>query len=612
MDNKDKDEVQPSFIFRNIKYTLDFVWNNDRIMFLYILVLGFASVFLSIISVYLPVIIINGLQYKWPIGQLIVIIVIMTLLIAGLNFIRAIQESNYSTKQMINRQHLINLVNKKIMTCKFSKLESAKMQLKIEQIGDLLYTGESVGINGMVGSLQNIFKMLLGFSLFLSILSRIGLWMILFIMFTALISFFLKIKVTVFLEKNRDNLALANKKIDYINAKLTRNEFAKDIRIFSCVDWLMKKLDIRIREQYSWMKIIESKKLKTNILDILVRFSRDTIAYCYVISLVIKQQISVAEFVLYVGAIAQLSSYLSTMFDNLVILRKSSFDMNIIIDFLEDSESKNTCGYSKSLGTAPFSIRFEHVYFKYASSSTYVIEDLNITIKKGEKIALVGSNGAGKTTLIKLLCGFYKTTKGKIYINDVCIDDFDDKEQFQLFSVVFQDYLILPFSVAKNIAMKDEECIDYEKVQDCLEAANLSKRLPDMHINLVKAANEDGINLSGGETQKLLIARALYKDAPILLLDEPTAALDAVAESQLYQQYNRFCTNKTSIFISHRLASTKFCNRIFFLKDGRVTEEGTHDELLLNKGDYAKMFEAQSKYYKEEVNQLDEEYPKIV
>ena len=223
------------------------------------------------------------------------------------------------------------------------------------------------------------------------------------------------------------------------------------------------------------------------------------------------------------------------------------------------------------------------------------------SIKAGEKLAVVGLNGAGKTTLIKIICGLYNPTSGKIYINGHEKDEYNIYDYFSLFATVFQDYYFLPVSIANTISSHTDENTDRNKVIKCLDLAGLSKKVSELENSidsmLNKQLNENGIELSGGEKQKLLLARAIYKNAPILILDEPTAALDPIAENELYQKYNALTQNKTSIYISHRLASTRFCDRIIYLENGKNIEIGSHTELMKNGGKYAKLFEIQSHYY---------------
>ena len=242
------------------------------------------------------------------------------------------------------------------------------------------------------------------------------------------------------------------------------------------------------------------------------------------------------------------------------------------------------------------------VSFRYPGTDKELFRHLNLTIHPGEKLAVVGLNGAGKTTLVKLLCGFYDPDEGRVLLNGTDIRTFDRESYYALFSAVFQQFSELDITVAQTVAQKVED-IDLNRVADCLEKAGLTEtvaRLPkglDTHIG--RKVYLDGVMLSGGQTQRLMLARALYKDGPILVLDEPTAALDPIAENDIYQKYSEMTAGKTSLFISHRLASTRFCDRIIYLADGAIAEEGTHEQLLALGGGYAKLFDIQSRYYQE-------------
>ena len=249
-----------------------------------------------------------------------------------------------------------------------------------------------------------------------------------------------------------------------------------------------------------------------------------------------------------------------------------------------------------------YEIRLENVSFRYPKAQKDTISHINLTIRPGEKLAIVGLNGAGKTTLVKLACGFLDPTEGRVLLNGEDIRQYNRRDYYTMFSAVFQDFSVLEASVEENIAQQVEQ-IDSKKVWSCLEKAGLVEKvnaMPEKEKSKIgREIYEDGTELSGGQTQRLMLARALYKDAPILVLDEPTAALDPIAENDIYMKYSSMSSGKTSLFISHRLASTRFCDRILFMEHGQIAEEGTHEQLLEKKGGYANLFEVQSKYYKE-------------
>ena len=250
-----------------------------------------------------------------------------------------------------------------------------------------------------------------------------------------------------------------------------------------------------------------------------------------------------------------------------------------------------------------YEIKLVNVSFRYPESEKYALENINLTLRSGEKLAVVGLNGAGKTTLVKLICGFYDPTDGQVLLNGKDIREYNRRDYYKMFSAVFQNFSLLAGTIAANIAQTEDD-IDMEKVKSCAVRAGLIDKiesLPDgFETYLNRNVYENAVMLSGGETQRLMLARALYKNAPIIVLDEPTASLDPIAEAELYQKYSELTLGKSSVYISHRLASTRFCDRIVFIENSRITEEGTHSELLSLGGQYSAMFEVQSKYYRDE------------
>ena len=246
-----------------------------------------------------------------------------------------------------------------------------------------------------------------------------------------------------------------------------------------------------------------------------------------------------------------------------------------------------------------YEVEFRDVSFRYPNTEAYALRHVSMKFRIGEKLAVVGRNGSGKTTFIKLLCRLYDPTEGEILLNGVDIRKYDYAEYQALFSVVFQDFRLFAFSLGQNVTAGAD--VDRARAEVCLREAGLGERLlrmPDgLDTMLYRDFDPHGVVISGGEAQKIAIARALYKNAPFLVLDEPTAALDPIAENEVYEQYRRMAAGKTSLFISHRLASTRFCDRIVLLRDGGIAEEGTHETLLAAGGEYARLYEIQSCWY---------------
>lgn len=256
----------------------------------------------------------------------------------------------------------------------------------------------------------------------------------------------------------------------------------------------------------------------------------------------------------------------------------------------------------KKVNFSKIDIEFKNVYFKYPQSEEYTLKNINLKLNNNENIALVGENGAGKSTLALILAGLYEPSSGEILLNGKDINSYNIDRK-SLVSAVFQDTLVMPYSIRENVAMGTEK----KDLSEVYEKTGIDKIINEYDNKdeqiLLRTLDDNGIDLSGGQKQRLFLARAINKaSSNILILDEPTAQLDAIAEKELYELYNSITEDKSSIFISHRLASTKFCDKVIYLKNGEITEEGTHDELMSKNGEYKELFDIQARNYKEEAN----------
>jgi len=302
-------------------------------------------------------------------------------------------------------------------------------------------------------------------------------------------------------------------------------------------------------------------------------------------------------------AVGGLTEWVSGILSGFSRLHMQCLDLSSFREFIEyDEPFKFEDGTPLEPEAKAYELQLKNVKFKHTGGENDVIRGINLTIPAGEKLAIVGLNGAGKTTLIKLLCGFYDPSEGEVLLNGQNIKQYNRWDYYRHFSAVFQDFSVLPTTIADNIS-QNHGSADMEKVKKVIELAGLTQKiesLPEQYNTAVgRDIYEDGIEFSGGETQRLMLARALYKNAPVIILDEPTAALDPIAERDIYNKYNELCGGKTSVYISHRLASTRFCDRVILIEDGIIAEEGTHESLLAAGGKYAELFEVQSHYYQE-------------
>lgn len=400
--------------------------------------------------------------------------------------------------------------------------------------------------------------------------------------------------------KNFTELSGINRIFGHICWEMEDFRYGKDIRLYGAAGMMIEKASQQINRLNDYWKRINDKKFPLNILDIIVTAARDFGTYLYLGFLAIMGKITIGTFSQLLTAGGSLNTALQGMvFGFQDIVKRSSYAYEIV-KFMEYPPLMEKGNRRIENPEGGHTIEFRNVSFTYPGTDVQVLKNTSITLRSGERLSVVGLNGAGKTTFIKLLCRLYDVTEGEILLDGVNIRDYDYEEYMKLFSVVFQDFRLLAFSVRDNVLLGNEE--PDETVDGLMEKVGLSEKITSLphgrDTMMFKQFDKEGVELSGGEQQKLAIARALYKDAPVVILDEPTAALDPVAEYEIYKRFDELVGGKTAVYISHRLSSCKFCDKIAVFSEGTVKEYGTHDQLLrLKDGIYAEMFKAQAQYY---------------
>lgn len=400
--------------------------------------------------------------------------------------------------------------------------------------------------------------------------------------------------------KNFSELSGINRIFGHICWEMEDFRYGKDVRLYSAAGMMLEKSAQQIKRLSDYWQNINDKKYSLNILDIIVGVARDFASYFYLGVLAVMGKITIGTYSQLLSAGGTLHSSLQAIIMGIQDIVKRSGYMYEIIKFMEYPPAMEKGSRKPHDSGKGHEIEFRNVAFKYPGTDKYVLHDVSITLRNGEKLSVVGLNGAGKTTFIKLLCRLYDVTEGEILLDGINIREYDYEEYMKLFSVVFQDFRLLAFSAEDNILLGNEdspETVDalFEKVGLLDKINSLPKGRDTM---MFKQFDKEGVELSGGEQQKMAIARALYKNAPVVVLDEPTAALDPVAEYEIYRQFNDLVHGKTAVYISHRLSSCKFCDKIAVFSEGTIMEIGTHDRLVhLKDGIYAEMFKAQAQYY---------------
>lgn len=440
--------------------------------------------------------------------------------------------------------------------------------------------------------------------IYLVVLARMPILLLLLVLGSSALSFYLTQKTEDWAFSQRDERKKILNRINYVNEVSIEIDYAKDIRLFGLKDWLLDVKSKALQLFYDFQGRIERRFLWMDALNLLLTVLRNAAAYAYLIHLVVEENLPAAVFLLYFTSFSNLSERTQFLLEKLSFMRKESDALREVIEFLDWEEPFNfdeNAPRPEADANGQYTLSFENVSFRYPESDSNTLSDLNFTLEAGEKLAIVGLNGAGKTTLVRLLCGFLDPTEGRVLLNGRDIREFNREKYYELFSVVFQKFSLLAGSVEVNITQGQEP--EQERLEAAIRDSGLDRvleRLEDgLQTLLVRSVYPDAVELSGGETQTLMLARALYHDAPLLVLDEPTAALDPIAESEMYGRYHELSANKSSVFISHRLASTRFCDRIFMMEDGRIKETGSHAELMRQGGLYKELFEVQSQYYQD-------------
>lgn len=504
----------------------------------------------------------------------------------------------------------------KYMTCSYEKLEDADFTAHYKEADGYL-ADDNHFLSEAAMHIIEIGSGALGIILYFSILIRLPKWVLAVLITGTIVELLISRNAENERKKRQETIGRLTRKADYMNKTAADVRSAKDIRIFGMIPWLEEKFTAVLDRFHIENTQVEKQRIRIAGIRAGISGVLEILTGILLAVFVLQEKLSLAEYILYVGAIRSFSMWsfqFGTLMQNFY---RMNGDLSRIRSFIDGEETiqlntqtqvnkqsnrsiVNTTGMKFDHVSK---IEFLHVFYRYPKSDRWIVKDLSFVIEDGEKIALVGMNGAGKTTMIKLLCGLLIPTKGTIRINGVSSTDISREDYYRLFSTVFQDIHLFPASIQKNIVCSDEQ-IDPIRFDDAVKKSGMDqvaqKFRDGLNTLLVAEVDENAVNLSGGQVQKLMLARAIYKNAPILLLDEPTAALDPIAEKNIYLQYNEMAEGKVSVFISHRLASIVFCDRIFFMKNGIIAEEGTHEELIQKKGDYYEAFSVQSKYYQEE------------
>lgn len=582
---------------RKLKRLLPAIWANNKLLILLSAAQIPFLVLLPYLKAFMPKVIIESISKHFSAVQFVLAVALISL--AVLLFSVAVEwlsgRTEWYNKVFVNT--LLKYLDEKTLTTDYENIEKMTGQQKRQK-----------ALNAAYGTGQRLFALttslavnICGFVLYGFTVSYCNFFVFALIFLTTLMGYAVNRHIQKYEQEQKEAVADADRKLRYLETDMGTAQAGREIRLYGMTDMLLRVYKkcadskINIERKICWKRIMGDAELSITVV------IRNLGTYLYLALMVYQNRIGMGDFVLLIGMVTGLSKWTAGILADLAEMKKISLYLDDYFAYLDMPEKSNGSLDLPAQMSAP-AIRFENVCFRYEGAAADTLHGINLSVAQGEKLAVVGRNGAGKTTLIKLLTGLYRPTAGTVFVNGVEISDYRKEEYNRALAAVFQDILLLPVAIEQNVSSHIHEKTDRDRVHQCLNQADLGelvKRLPDgvetaMDIQVKTGA----VELSGGERQKLLIAKAVYKDGRIIILDEPTAALDPISESDIYGKYNSLTENATSLFVSHRLASTSFCDRIILMEDGGIAEEGSHEELIALEGKYCQMYRQQSQYYK--------------
>ena len=595
-------QTMPSYsILSNVFYFHRHAYREYPRLAFYHLVSVLGRILLPVSGILMPGLVLSMVEKgEWIPGMAVIALAGFSILLCQ-SLVQQVQSRMYFCENFF-RTILLNEAVLKQMKCLYQYLEYDEQNNITRRDYQSLGGGDTAVSYRMLACPRDLIVNIACFFLYSTVLALLHPWLIALLLLLSVINYAILHIRNQWQLAFRQEFAQSDREIQYLLNAFSDKTLAKDVRVFAMNRWLLDFRGQIFQKRLRLEKKNNRRIFFTDFLQLLLNVLRNGLAYGYLIASCLQGHITPASFLVYFGAITGFSSFITGIVDTYSSLKLANADASCVRAHMDLPEIGEESPAPDALYRQPARIEFRDVSFSYGEKKIY--DHFNLVIQPGEKIALLGVNGAGKTTLVKLLCGLYRPDAGSILINGVDLSDLQGSTLYRLFSVVFQDAAIFPYPMGTNISFQRAENTDYEQVWNALKDAGLEKIFREKQIDensyMTRIAFEDGIELSGGQAQKFLLARALYKNGNILILDEPTSALDPIAESEIYQEYVKLARERTSLFISHRLASTRFSDRILFLENGKIKEEGTHEQLMALGGSYAHMFEVQSHYYKEE------------
>ena len=536
-----KHTEKPKYSVRqNVCFMVRTAWETRRRVLLLCVVLAAVQVALNLAQLYIAPEILAKVEQGATVRELVQTIGFFTAVLFLLQGAAAYCEAVRMPGEIDVRCAVIRMISRKNGETSYPNVHDSKI-LKLEEQTQRATSGNDDAAEHIWHTLTELLANLGGFAVYLLLLCRLSRFLILLVVLTAAADFFVSHYIGEWEYRHRDERERYDKELHYFLDKPRQVQLAKEIRVFGLAPWLRELREKSLRALAAFITRREKTCLWANAADVVLTLMRNGIAYAYLIRQTLVQGWPASTFLLYFTAVSGAAAWVTGILTQCSQLHKESIDLSRVQEYLHIPEPFRFEGGLQPPAADGYELRLENVSFRYPGTEKDIIKQMNLTIRPGERLAVVGLNGAGKTTMVMLLCGFYDPTEGRVLLNGQDIREFDRSAYYRLFSAVFQGFSILDTTIAECVAQTAEN-IDREKVERCLAQAGLTQAIAQfpqgINTHFGRDVYLDGVQLSGGQTQRLMLARALYKDGPILILDEPTAALDPIAENDIYQKYS--------------------------------------------------------------------------
>ena len=582
-------------IRNNTWYILSKTWKYEKRLIIIILFQIMIGVILPLATAVLPAWIVdaigNGMNHI-TIARLAVVIILLMICNTAVTYIASIQE----TYLLNSKMGFLSSLLRKEMEIDYAYAESPEGQNKFQN-AFMSIVNDYQGIPGMLSLIAPLIGNILSLTVNVFIIIEFNVWIVVVLTVTAVVHFWIAAKIRKKQDALRDSMADSSRKLEYIYEYMSGNASTREIKIFDMQKWIVDVLNNVTQIRIGLARKSAGFNFFLSVPDCVILALRDAFAYFVTFWAVYTGKIEVWEFVFYLGIITCISSGFTELTNTLASFGQRNMEVSTFQEFLDLDCSDEGIGLENM---KPVTIELRDVSFQFCDDGPYILRHINLVLHESEKIAFVGENGAGKSTLVKIICGLYKPTEGKVLVNGVNLEEIKLSDYHRLLATAFQDIHILPMTIGENIAFGEVDSY-VEEIRKCIKVAGLGNEFWDIMKPLTRMLDANGLVPSGGQEQKLILARVafklLYKNAQILILDEPTAAMDAISEKAFYEKYMRLSKHKSCILISHRLKSTSFCDSIVVMEKGQIIECGTHEELMDRNTHYRALYELQSSYY---------------